>query len=949
MKKKYQQNYLNFIVCSILFGTISSAYAQENNAITESNTTTDSTDTPSATLETITITAKKGISKKSEEVTGLGKTVKTAEEISQKQILSIRDLVKDTPGVAVVEQGRGASSGYTIRGVDKNRVAVTVDGLNQAQSYLVQKRQIGEGREGSGAINEIELENISAVQISQGANGSESGSGALGGAVSFRTKSVSDVLDSGRKFSPFYKTSYASRDEQKMHSLGFAVRHGKADALVQYTHRTKQETKPHKDILNTQYGVWRWGTTNEDFAKGGITFADKLDRLDRFVITDECPDHKTQLDKCDIKQKVKSKPVFESMNAESYTGENRVLGDPMDYKSGSYLIKLGYNFAPEHRVETVYENTNQHYDTRDMGKEAYHLITAEDAKSPKAEGALAPSRKVYRGNNYQEGFSTAKNINSNPKGIEYTGNAGYWTQARFIDEKHNKDRVGISYRFNNTNKTGLIDEASISFDHQKVNINNFSSTKSCSVYPTVDKNCTPTTDKPNSAEITDRTVYNEKHNVLRAEFGKYLKGNKITHKLSGDLGLDKFKSTRSILDIREKYAKLGYNFSEGKVGDEFVDIWEITPAKLITIDVCKDYQNALGEARKCGDSVITGYNLYTSLKDTIYFGDLADLSLGLRYDNHKFDSDDSWTGRGKYSNTSWNVGLLVRPTDYLDVMYRASSGYRVPSFKELFGYRLDGLAKGQDDDKYEATNVRPEKALNQEFGVTIKGNAGSLDVSYFDNRYTDLIDLTLKQFDRPAPNLPVQIWGYRNYQDVHLDGVSIGGKLYFDSLSDKLPQGLTGRLAYLKTNVKENKIKGNFVNAEGYFLDTISPTRYVFGVDYTADNDKWGLGLDWTITAPKNTNELKTNTQTPDGKTTTKQATKAKSQGWNTLDLSAFYRPSKYITVRGSLKNALNYRYSTWEALRQTSITSGNAHEQGTLRQYASPGRNFVVSVEMKY
>lgn len=924
MKKKYQQNYLNFIVCSILFGTISSAYAQENKAITESNTTTDSTDTPSATLETITITAKKGISKKSEEVTGLGKTVKTAEEISQKQILSIRDLVKDTPGVAVVEQGRGASSGYTIRGVDKNRVAVTVDGLNQAQSYLVQKRQIGEGREGSGAINEIELENISAVQISQGANGSESGSGALGGAVSFRTKNVSDVLDRDSKFSTFYKGSYASRDKQTMHSAGFALRNDKADLLLQYTDRTKQAVIPHKDILNTEYGIWRWGSTADDFKNGNIVF-DKY----KFIVIDECPNYETNLAGCTPKQKVLSKPVFEKMNAKDYTGTDQVLGDPMDYKSGSYLFKLGYNIAPSHRIQGIYENTKQQYNTQDISKARYHLVDSTGI------GVLGASRGIYRNNRYHEGLYTS--------GDEI---AGYWSQARFIDEKHAKNRIGLSYHFKNIDKTGLLDDANISFDHQTVNINNFVTEKYCSEYPTIDKNCVAGIDKPNSAEKSNRTLYEENHNVLRADFSKFIKGNKISHKLLAGVGANKFKSTRSIADIHEKFYKLNYDF----VGDkDDVQIWSIKPPTLTHNDVCKNQQFGLGEARKCGDSVITGYNLYTSLKDTIYFGDLADLSLGLRYDNHKFDSDDSWTGRGKYSNTSWNVGLLVRPTDYLDVMYRASSGYRVPSFKELFGYRLDGLAKGQDDDKYEATNVRPEKALNQEFGVTIKGNAGSLDVSYFDNRYTDLIDLTLKQFDRPAPNLPVQIWGYRNYQDVHLDGVSIGGKLYFDSLSDKLPQGLTGRLAYLKTNVKENKIKGNFVNAEGYFLDTISPTRYVFGVDYTADNDKWGLGLDWTITAPKNTNELKTNTQTPDGKTTTKQATKAKSQGWNTLDLSAFYRPSKYITVRGSLKNALNYRYSTWEALRQTSITSGNAHEQGTLRQYASPGRNFVVSVEMKY
>lgn len=135
---------------------------------------------------------------------------------------------------------------------------------------------------------------------------------------------------------------------------------------------------------------------------------------------------------------------------------------------------------------------------------------------------------------------------------------------------------------------------------------------------------------------------------------------------------------------------------------------------------------------------------------------------------------------------------------------------------------------------------------------------GHLDISYFDNRYKDLIDLTLKSY--PGVNLASQtnnIWVYRNYQDVHLNGITVGGKLYFDALSDKLPTGLTGRMAYLKTNVKSNKLKDVFVNADGYFLDTITPTRYVLGLDYVADSDKWGLGATWTFTGAKDASELK--------------------------------------------------------------------------------------------
>lgn len=81
-------------------------------------------------LKEVTVRAAK-VGRRSKEATGLGKIVKTSETLNKEQVLGIRDLTRYDPGVAVVEQGNGASGGYSIRGVDKNRVAVSVDGVAQ--------------------------------------------------------------------------------------------------------------------------------------------------------------------------------------------------------------------------------------------------------------------------------------------------------------------------------------------------------------------------------------------------------------------------------------------------------------------------------------------------------------------------------------------------------------------------------------------------------------------------------------------------------------------------------------------------------------------------------------------------------------------------------------------------------------------------------------------------
>ena len=161
-------------------------------------------------LETISVTAEKVRDRKDNEVTGLGKIIKTSESISREQVLNIRELTRYDPGISVVEQGRGASSGYSIRGMDRNRVALLVDGLPQTQSYVVQSPLVARsGYSGTGAINEIEYENVKAVEISKGGSSSEYGNGALAGSVTFQSKSAADILEGDKSWGIQTKNAYS--------------------------------------------------------------------------------------------------------------------------------------------------------------------------------------------------------------------------------------------------------------------------------------------------------------------------------------------------------------------------------------------------------------------------------------------------------------------------------------------------------------------------------------------------------------------------------------------------------------------------------------------------------------------------------------------------------------------------------------------------------------------
>ena len=129
----------------------------------------------------------------------------------------------------------------------------------------------------------------------------------------------------------------------------------------------------------------------------------------------------------------------------------------------------------------------------------------------------------------------------------------------------------------------------------------------------------------------------------------------------------------------------------------------------------------------------------------------------------------------------------------------------------------------------------------------------------------------------------------------------------------------------------------------------MQPSRYILGLGYDHPEKKWGTNLNFTYSKPKNPDELRTYYQGGTGRIN-KAGSAFSSRAWKTVDVSAYYSPYKNLTLRGSVYNLTNYRYVTWEALRQTSAGAVNRHaEGGNYARYAAPGRNFAVSVEMKF
>ena len=903
-------------------------------------------------LKEVTVRATK-VGRRTKEVTGLGKIVKTSETLNKEQVLGIRDLTRYDPGVAVVEQGNGASGGYSIRGVDKNRVAVSVDGVAQIQAFTVQGALSGYGgRGGSGAINEIEYENVGTVEIDKGAGSSDHGSGALGGAVSLRTKEAADLISDGKSWGIQAKTAYGSKNRQFMKSLGAGFSKDGWEGLLIRTERQARETSPHNDISEAfEYGIDRLdafrqtyniqnpdkegeyfltedgGSTPKPVAKvaGNMNYLNN--QLNRWV--GERRSNNKPLSSEEEAMVREAQPRHENLSAQAYTGGGRILPDPMDYRSGSWLAKLGYRFGGRHYLGGVFEDTKQRYDIRDMTEKQYY--GTDEAKK------FSDKSGVYDGNDFRDGLYFVPNIEAWDKNKEkwVKGIGLKYSRTKFIDEHHRRRRMGLLYRYENeAYSDNWADKAVLSFDKQSVDIDNNTLLLHCAVYPSVDKACRASAANPYSYDRSDRFHYREQHNVLNASFEKSLKNEVMKHHLTFGFGYDASKAVSRPEQLSHNAAMISEH--TGKESGNY-GIYRLGSPVVVEGSVC-DYIETL-RSRKCQPRTIKGSNVHIALNDRFSIGKYFDFSLGGRYDRQNFTTSEELVRSGRYTDRSWNGGIVFKPSRHLSLSYRASSGFRTPSFQELFGIDIyHDYPKG-----WQRPALKSEKAANREIGLQWKGDFGFLEISSFRNRYADLIAVA-DQYVEMGNGTKIAVRDYHNAQNMSLQGINILGKIDWNGVYGKLPEGLYTTLAYNRIKPKSVSNRPD-LSLRSYALDAVQPARYVLGLGYDQPEGKWGANIMLTYSKGKNPDELAY--LAGDQK---RYSAGRVTSSWKTADVSAYLNLKKRLTLRAGIYNIGNYRYVTWESLRQTAESTANRRgDDSNYGRYAAPGRNFSLALEMKF
>lgn len=141
-----------------------------------------------------------------EKVVVVGATTNSAitpAELENYQANDLEDIFRHTPSVTV-GGSLGIAQKIFVRGMEDSMVNVTVDGAPQTSTLFHHIGRVS-----------IEPELLRSVEVQAGAGEATAGSGAVGGAIRFKTKSAKDMLSDDDAFGALVKASYFSNDGNK--------------------------------------------------------------------------------------------------------------------------------------------------------------------------------------------------------------------------------------------------------------------------------------------------------------------------------------------------------------------------------------------------------------------------------------------------------------------------------------------------------------------------------------------------------------------------------------------------------------------------------------------------------------------------------------------------------------------------------------------------------------
>nr|WP_240323899.1 TonB-dependent hemoglobin/transferrin/lactoferrin family receptor [Haemophilus influenzae] len=919
----------------------------------------------------------------------IAETVKTAKTLEREQANNIKDIVKYETGVTVVEAGRFGQSGFAIRGVDENRVAINIDGLRQAETLSSQGfKELFEGYGNfNNTRNGAEIETLKEVNITKGANSIKSGSGSLGGSVIYKTKDARDYL-LNKDYYVSYKKGYATENNQSFNTLTLAGRYKKFDALVVTTRRNGHELEnyDYKNADSLTQGKKREKADPYKIEQDSTLLKLSFNPTEnhRFTLAADLYEHRSRGQDLSYTLKYQrsghEEPEVDSRHTNDKTKRRNISFSYENFSQTPFWDTLKITFSKQ-KIKTR-ARTDEYCDAgvRDCEGTANPAgLKLTNGEITRRDGSPLQFQKSTSDSKYDD-FS--KLIDTNGKeiesGIKRERYNEVWYDCSIFDCKDPKKMKVVEgktyYGYDGTWKNKVELEKRVLNGKEFARITNGNDRTTFPILLSSpgylerlwqERDLDTNTQQLNLDLTKDFKTWRVEHNL---QYGSSY--NTTMKRMVNRAGYD-------ATDV-QWWAKrtLGTRRDFFQGGKEIVETCATTSGwnAFLCPRVDPEFSYLLPIKTK-------EKSVY--LFDNVVITDYLSFDLGYRYDNIHYQPkykhgvtpklpDDIVKGlfiplkgnpsteevkknvqqnidyiakqNKKYKAHSYSFVSTIDPTSFLRLQLKYSKGFRAPTSDEMYF-----TFKHPDFTILPNTNLKPEIAKTKEIAFTLHNDDwGFISTSLFKTNYRDFIDLVYKgtrKFKVGKPNDQGEI-EFDTFQNINRDsavvkGIEINSKVFLGKMA-KFMDGFN--LSY-KYTYQKGRMDGNIP------MNAIQPKTMVYGLGYDHPSQKFGFNFYTTHVATKNPED--TYDIYAKDKKQMNTSIKWRSKSYTILDLIGYVQPIKNLTIRAGVYNLTNRKYITWDSARSIrSFGTSNVIEQTTgqgINRFYAPGRNYKMSVQFEF
>ncbi|HHF3792953.1 TPA: TonB-dependent hemoglobin/transferrin/lactoferrin family receptor, partial [Haemophilus influenzae] len=906
---------------------------------------------------------------------------KTAKTLEREQANNIKDIVKYETGVTVVEAGRFGQSGFAIRGVDENRVAINIDGLRQAETLSSQGfKELFEGYGNfNNTHNGAEIETLKEVNITKGANSIKSGSGSLGGSVIYKTKDARDYL-LNKDYYVSYKKGYATENNQSFNTLTLAGRYKKFDALVVTTRRNGHELEnyDYKNADSLTQGKKREKADPYKIEQDSTLLKLSFNPTEnhRFTLAADLYEHRSRGQDLSYTLKYQRSghetPEDDSRHTNDKTKRRNISFSYENFSQTPFWDTLKITFSKQ-KIKTR-ARTDEYCDAGVRHCQG----TANPAGLKLIDGEITRrdgSELEFKKKDGSDEYDFSKLIDTNGKEIESGITRKYhdevWYDCLIFDcENPSKMKVaeGTSrYGYFGKWKNDVELETKVLNDRKFARIKNGNRGKTFPILPSSpgflerlwqERDLDTNTQQLNLDLTKDFKTWRVEHNLqYGSSYNTTMKrmvnraGNDATDVqwwAEPTLGEDIFGNPRTC-------ATSGWNANLcPRVDPEFSYLLPIKTKEksvylfdnvvitdYLSFDLGYRYDNIHyqpkykhGVTPKLPDDIVKG--LFIPLKKGRNSNDEVKKNVQENIDYIAKQNK-------KYKAHSYSFASTIDPTSFLRLQLKYSKGFRAPTSDEMYF-----TFKHPDFTILPNTNLKPEIAKTKEIAFTLHNDDwGFISTSLFKTNYKNFIDLIFKGEEDFAVGgsggrtLPFSLYQNINRDSAVVKGIEINSKVFLGKMA-KFMDGFN--LSY-KYTYQKGRMDGNIP------MNAIQPKTMVYGLGYDHPSQKFGFNFYTTHVASKNPED--TYDIYAKDKKQMDTSIKWRSKSYTILDLIGYVQPIKNLTIRAGVYNLTNRKYITWDSARSIrSFGTSNVIDQKTgqgINRFYAPGRNYKMSVQFEF